>query len=120
MLAGVMQIERASDDVYVFTSERYAQVTATLVVSGTIGVLIDTLPFPNETLKIAQLAQKVAPDGVRYVIYTQHQADHVYGAFLFPRAEIIAHRGCREALVKDGKISAGNTYLNRAAEFTHD
>jgi cyclase len=107
-----MHMERASDDVYVFTSERYAQVTATLVVSGTVGVLIDTLPFPSETHKIAQLAQKVAPDGVRYVVYTQHQADHVYGAFLFPRAEVIAHRACRDALVRSGFDDLENARKN--------
>ena len=97
-----MHIERASDDVYVFTSERYAQVTATLIVSGTVGVMIDTLPYPSETAQIARLAQKVAPDGVRYLVYTQHQADHVYGAIYFPRAEIISHTLCRQHLIKKG------------------
>ena len=97
-----MHIERASDDVYVFTSERYAQVTATLIVSGTVGVMIDTLPYPSETAQIARLAQKVAPDGVRYLVYTQHQADHVYGAIYFPRAEIIAHTLCRQYLIERG------------------
>lgn len=97
-----MNRERLSDDVYVFTSERYAQVTASLIVSGTYGVLVDTLPFPDETLQMGMFARKVCPDGIRYIIYTQHQADHTYGAFLFPRAEVIAHAGARRILSEKG------------------
>jgi glyoxylase-like metal-dependent hydrolase (beta-lactamase superfamily II) len=97
-----MHCERASEDVYIFTSERYAQVTASLIVSGGTGILIDTLPFPSETLQIALLARKRCPNGVRFIIYTGHEADHVYGAFLFPKAEIIAHDLTREILRERG------------------
>lgn len=97
-----MHWERLSEDVYVFTSDRYAQVTASLIVSGTIGVVIDSLPFPQETSQIALFARRRCPDGVRYVIYTQHQADHTYGAFLFPRADIISHTLCRDILLEKG------------------
>jgi glyoxylase-like metal-dependent hydrolase (beta-lactamase superfamily II) len=97
-----MHWERLSEDVYVFTSDRYAQVTASLIVSGTIGVVIDTLPFPQETSQIALFARRRCPDGVRYVVYTQHQADHTYGAFLFPRAEVISHTLCRAILLERG------------------
>lgn len=97
-----MHWERASEDIYIFTSDRYAQVTASLIVSGNTGILIDTLPFPTETAQIALFARKRCPDGVRFVIYTGHEADHVYGAFLFPRAEIIAHEICRDVLIQRG------------------
>jgi glyoxylase-like metal-dependent hydrolase (beta-lactamase superfamily II) len=97
-----MHWERLSEDVYVFTSDRYAQVTASLIVSGRVGVMIDTLPFPEETGQIALFARRRCPDGVRYVIYTQHQADHTYGAFLFPKAEIVAHALCRDILLDKG------------------
>ncbi len=100
-----MHWERASEDIYIFTSDRYAQVTASLIVSGNTGVLIDTLPFPTETAQIALFARKRCPDGVRFVIYTGHEADHVYGAFLFPRAEIIAHETCRNVLIERGFAS---------------
>jgi glyoxylase-like metal-dependent hydrolase (beta-lactamase superfamily II) len=97
-----MHIERASDDIYIFTSERYAQVTASLIVSNKIGVLIDTMLYPSESARIALFAKERCPDGVRYVIYTGHEADHVYGAFLFPQAEIIAHEKAREVLIEKG------------------
>jgi cyclase len=97
-----MHWERASEDIYIFTSDRYAQVTASLIVSGNTGVLIDTLPFPSETAQIALFARKRCLEGVRFIIYTGHEADHVYGAFLFPRAEIIAHEMAREILIERG------------------
>ncbi|MCS7087338.1 MAG: MBL fold metallo-hydrolase [Thermoflexales bacterium] len=100
-----MSWERASEDVYVFTSDRYAQVNASLVVAEGIGVLIDTLPFPEETLQIAMLARRVCPQGIRCIIYTSHEADHVYGAFLFPGAEIIAHEQCLETLRLHGEAA---------------
>ena len=39
--------ERVSEDVYVFTSELYAQVTAGAVLSADGAIVIDTLPFPR-------------------------------------------------------------------------
>ncbi|MCL4506073.1 MAG: MBL fold metallo-hydrolase [Chloroflexi bacterium] len=110
-----MHWERLSEDVYVFTSDRYAQVTASLIVSGSIGVVIDTLPFPQETSQIALFARRRCPDGVRYVVYTQHQADHTYGAFLFPKAEIISHALCREILLEKGFKA-----LEQARALNHD
>jgi glyoxylase-like metal-dependent hydrolase (beta-lactamase superfamily II) len=110
-----MHWERLSEDVYVFTSDRYAQVTASLIVSGTIGVVIDALPFPQETSQIAYFARRRCPDGVRYVIYTQHQADHTYGAFLFPKAEVISHTLCREILLEKGVKS-----LEQAKAMNHE
>ena len=110
-----MHWERLSEDVYVFTSDRYAQVTASLIVSGTMGVIIDTLPFPQETSQIALFARRRCPDGVRYVVYTQHQADHTYGAFLFPRAEVVSHTLCREILLEKGFKA-----LEQAKQLNHE
>ncbi len=42
---------------------------------------------------------------VRYVINTHYHSDHTNGNYLFPDAEIIAHRLCRETLAKWGKQS---------------
>lgn len=100
-----MHIERASDDIYIFTSDRYAQVTASLIVSQGTGVLIDTLLYPSETARIALHARQHCPNGVRYIIHTGHEADHIYGAFLFPQAEIIAHEKAREAILARGVAS---------------
>ena len=113
-----MHVERASEDIYIFTSERYAQVTASLIVSGNTGVLIDTMPFPEETAQIALLAHRRCPDGVRYIIYTQHEADHVYGAYLFPKAEIIAHSAARDFLLQNAYKSLEQAKAS-SREFEH-
>ncbi|HXF63664.1 MAG TPA: MBL fold metallo-hydrolase [Caldilineaceae bacterium] len=91
---------RVADDTWVFTSELYLEVNAGLVVTPEGGILIDTLPFPSETRQIIEFAQRVCPQGIRYVINTISHADHVYGSYLFPDAELVAHELCREMLVQ--------------------
>lgn len=89
---------RVADNTWVFTSELYIEVNAGLVVTPEGGVLIDTLPFPSETRQIIAFAKQICPQGIRYVINTVAHADHVYGSYLFPDAELIAHEKCREML----------------------
>jgi len=94
--------ERVSDNIYVFTSDLYAQVTAGAVVTPRGTILIDSLPFPSETREMASFINKVSPDGVRYVILTHYHADHAYGAYLFPEASLVSHRLCRRFLKERG------------------
>ena len=82
---------RVADDTWVFTSELYLEVNAGLVVTEEGGILIDTLPFPSETKQIIDFASRVCPQGIRYVINTVAHADHVYGSYLLPDAELVAH-----------------------------
>ena len=89
---------RVADDTWVFTSELYLEVNAGLVVTPEGGVLIDTLPFPSETRQIIAFARRACPQGIRYVVNTISHADHVYGSYLFPDAELIAHEQCRQML----------------------
>lgn len=98
-----MQRERVSDDIYVFTSEVYAQVTAGAVVGADGAVLIDTLPFPAETLQIKDFLENRLGVRVKYVVNTHYHADHTNGNYLFPGAEIIGHRLCREKLDTIGR-----------------
>ena len=91
---------RVADDTWVFTSELYLEVNAGLVVTEEGGILIDTLPFPSETKQIIDFAARVCPQGIRYVINTVAHADHVYGSYLLPDAELVAHEYCRELLQK--------------------
>src|ERR1051325_6431448 len=91
-----MKRDRVSDDVSVFTSNLYAQVTAGVVLTPEGAVLIDTLPFPEETNEIIDYLKSEGPRGVvRYVINTHRHGDHTHGNYLFPNADIIGHRLCR-------------------------
>src|SRR5512136_59517 len=96
-----MHRERISDDVYVFTSSMYAQVTASAIVTTEGVIVIDTLPFPGETRQVIDYIERRAP--IKYVIYTHYHADHTYGGYLFRRAQFIAHELCRELLITRGE-----------------
>ena len=98
-----MQRERISDDIFVFTSGLYAQVTAGAVLTSEGAVIIDTLPFPAKTRQIADFISKRSPNGIRYVILTHYHADHTYGAYLFRNAEVVSHVLCRDWLVTHGQ-----------------
>jgi len=101
-----MKRERVSDDVVVFTSTQYAQVTAGAVLTPAGCVLIDTLPFPDETREIADYLKSEGARGiVRYVVNTHRHGDHTHGNYLFPQAEIVGHRLCRETMLKWGMDS---------------
>jgi cyclase len=95
--------ERVSEDIYVFTSEVYAQVTAGVVVYPEGAVVIDTLAFPFETAEIKEFVEKRLSTRVRFLIYTHYHADHTNGAYLFPEAQVIAHQLTRERLDTVGR-----------------
>lgn len=92
--------ERVSDHAYIFRSNLYAQVNAGLITTNDGCVLIDTLPFPQETAEIQRFVRERLHSEVRYIILTHSHADHVYGAFLFPRAEVVGHLFSRELMIK--------------------
>lgn len=111
-----MQRERITDDIYVFTSDLYAQVTASLILCGDEAVLIDTLPFPEETRQIRQFAQERLKVQVRYVVNTHYHADHTLGTCLFDGAQVISHMLCRTLLEQRGAESVKAVRDNGARE----
>jgi len=90
--------ERVSDNVYVFTSEIYAQVNAGAVVGPEYTVLIDTLAYPDEIRDIQRFTEDRLGRPVRYIINTHYHTDHTLGNSFFPRATIISHALCRHFL----------------------
>jgi len=95
--------ERVAENVYVFTSESYAQVNAGAVIGSDWSVLIDTLAFPEETKEIRDFIQNRLGSQVRYVINTHHHADHSQGTCWFPDALVIGHAECRRLLNTRGR-----------------
>ncbi len=98
-----MHRERISDDIYVFTSGLYAQVTAGAIITSAGAVIIDTLPFPAETRQVIDYVERRSPHGIRFVIYTHYHADHTYGGYLFKDAQVISHYMCRQLLIERGE-----------------
>ncbi|PJF33132.1 MAG: hypothetical protein CUN57_02960, partial [Phototrophicales bacterium] len=94
-----------TENIFVFRSDQYAQVTAGVVVTSVGAVLIDTLLYPDESLKIKRFVEERLGTTVRYVINTHFHADHTTGTCFFPDAEVISHRLCRELLDTRGRES---------------
>jgi cyclase len=97
-----MLLERISEEIYVFTSDLYAQVTAGVIVTSEGAVVVDTLPFPQETRELLVFVQE---RGLRvpFVINTHSHADHINGSYLFEEADLVAHRRCRAILRRHGE-----------------
>lgn len=98
-----MQQERVTDSIYVFTSERYASVTAGVVVTSEGAIVIDTLVYPEETQAIRRFVTSKLGLPVRYVINTHHHADHTTGTCFFDSATVIAQEQCRSLLDTRGR-----------------
>jgi cyclase len=98
-----MQRERISDDIFVFTSGLYAQVTAGAVLTSEGAIIVDTLPFPSEARQMAEFVSRRSNDGIRYVILTHFHADHSYGAHVFRDSQVVSHALCREWIVENGQ-----------------
>ena len=94
--------ERISEEIYVFTSDLYAQVTAGVIVTSEGAVVVDTLPFPQETRELLAFVQE-RELRIPYVINTHSHADHANGSYLFEEADLVAHQLCREILSRHGE-----------------
>jgi len=97
-----MRRERVSDDIYVFTSDLYAQVTASAVVTREGIIAIDTLPFPEETRFMIEFLEGLGRGGIRYLIDTHWHGDHTYGNYLFEGVQLVGHQRCTDALLELG------------------
>jgi glyoxylase-like metal-dependent hydrolase (beta-lactamase superfamily II) len=96
--------DRISEGVYVFTSGLYAEVTATVVFTDEGAILVDTLPFPQETRQIRDFVTQRRTK-VGYVVNTHSHADHIYGTYLFPEAVVISHYLCRRLMERHAEAA---------------
>jgi cyclase len=95
--------ERVSDDIYVFTSDLYAQVTASAVVTREGIVVIDTLPFPVETLEMIEYLDSLGQGPIKYLVNTHWHGDHTNGNCVFDDSiELVCHKRCQQAIEEFG------------------
>lgn len=100
-----MQRERVANNIYLFTSELYAQVTCGVIMTPAGAILIDTLAYSAETIEVKNFVEGRYSTPVRYVINTHYHADHTYGTYLFPDAHVVGHALCREILDTRGRVA---------------
>jgi glyoxylase-like metal-dependent hydrolase (beta-lactamase superfamily II) len=101
-----MYWERVSEEIYLFTSDRYALVNSVAIVTQEGIVLVDGLPFPDEAKQIARFLEVRVGPKFHSAILTHHHMDHVYGVFAFPQTiDVVAHELCRKKLLEVGQSS---------------
>jgi len=110
-----MYWERVSEEIFLFTSDRYAMVNCTAVLTDEGIVVIDALPFPNEAEQIARFLEAHTDKGFHSLILTHHHMDHVYGLDAFPKTlDVISSERCRELLLEVGEESLEEARRNNA------
>ncbi|MEW5956824.1 MAG: MBL fold metallo-hydrolase, partial [Chloroflexota bacterium] len=98
--------ERVSDDIYVFTSSLYAQVTASAVVTREGIIVIDTLPFPVETREMIDFLHNLGQGPIKYLVNTHWHGDHTNGNYLFDDSvELVCHKLCQQAMQQLGPVA---------------
>lgn len=100
-----MQRELVANNIFVFTSELYAQVTAGAIITPEGTLVIDTLPFPTETRQLIQYIEEKRGSFVHTVINTHYHADHTFGTCFFDEAQVVSHSLTRDILVRRGQAS---------------
>jgi glyoxylase-like metal-dependent hydrolase (beta-lactamase superfamily II) len=103
--AADMRRERVSDDIYIFTSDLYAQVTASAVVTRQGIIVIDTLPFPEETRAMIDFLMGLGRGEIFYLINTHWHGDHTYGNYLFEGVQLVGHQQCADNLLELGAVA---------------
>ncbi len=105
--------ERVTEDIYLFTSDRYALVNSVAILTTEGTVVIDALPFPDEAMQIAQFLAGRSGGRFRSLILTHYHMDHAYGLFAFPPGvDLIAHTLCMQKLNEVGEISLAEARNN--------
>jgi glyoxylase-like metal-dependent hydrolase (beta-lactamase superfamily II) len=108
-----MRRERVSDDIYVFTSDLYAQVTASAIVTKEGIIVIDTLPFPVETREMIDYLNGLGQGPIKYLVNTHWHGDHTNGNCIFPDSvELVCHRLCQEYMKQHGAAELAATQEN--------
>ncbi|MBN1218213.1 MAG: MBL fold metallo-hydrolase [Anaerolineae bacterium] len=98
-----MRRERVSDDIYVFTSSLYAQVTASAVVTREGVVVVDTLPYPVETFEMIECLNSLGQGPIKYLVNTHWHGDHTYGNYLFDDStQLVCHKKCQQLMQERG------------------
>jgi cyclase len=101
-----MYWERVSEKIFLFTSDRYALVNSTAVLTERGTVVIDALPFPDEARQIARFLEVRSGMDFYSLILSHHHMDHVYGLYAFPeKLDVISSELCRQRLLEVGESS---------------
>ncbi len=101
-----MYWERVSEEIFLFTSDRYAMVNSVAILTEKGTIVVDGLPFPDEAKQIARFLEIRSGMDFHTLILTHHHMDHVYGLYAFPeQLDVIGSELCRQRLLEVGESS---------------
>lgn len=86
-----------------------------IICTTTQTILVDGGNGPAHARRIFSLLQQLNAPPVRYLIYTHHHWDHVFGAQIFD-ATTIGHDRCREFLLTTARQLWSRRYIARRIE----
>ena len=72
------------------------------IVSDDGVMVIDAMMVASMVRTYMEGIRRVTDKPIRYVVNTHHHLDHAFGNQFYLPAEIVSHRGCREALIARG------------------
>ncbi len=108
-----MYWERVTEEIYLFTSDRYALVNSVAILTGEGLIIVDGLPFPDEARQIARFLHVHTGLDFHTLILTHHHIDHVYGLSPYPaHLDVLAHERCRQKLLEIGEDSLAEARRN--------
>lgn len=108
--------ERVTEEIFLFTSDRYALVNCVAIMTDEGIVMVDALPFPDEARQIARFLDQRSGGHFHSLVLTHYHMDHVYGFYAFPQdLGLIAHERCQQKLLETGEASLAQARANDPA-----
>ena len=102
--APMPRLERLTDGVYAHVQPDGGWVLSNggFLPGGKGGIVIDTTGTEERNRSLIEQTAAIDPHPVRLVINTHHHGDHTYGNAMFDKADILAHRACRDEIITAG------------------
>ncbi|MGM0421042.1 MAG: MBL fold metallo-hydrolase [Bacillota bacterium] len=111
-------LDKITDDVYVFRNDdrQIPQPAIGIIMTAEGTVLIDAGNGPDHARKIKQQLRKLDAPPVKFVIFTHHHWDHVFGAQEYEGAVFISSQLCYEELYAYSQIPWSRELLLESME----
>jgi glyoxylase-like metal-dependent hydrolase (beta-lactamase superfamily II) len=110
-----VRLRKLTDRVWLFTPDQArTEPSVGIITTPTETVLVDAGNSPNHARAVRESLRNIEAPPVRYVIYTHHHWDHVFGAVAWD-APVVAHERCRQYVAEYTREPWSAEYLAEAS-----